>query len=164
MKNFSGVGYKKLLEVAINATPAIVRNYITHLRARVGLLERGNDSLKEDWERAVSEARFWKKQALESEAKLKASERKRKILEADLISANRSILEIENKVKDLKANYELNKIRLRVKAGNKKIIGGTIEITPSTDDSVEIIDKKEIPKAIRLSPLQEVRKGLNTLA
>lgn len=164
MKNFSGVDYKKLLEVAINATPAIVRNYITHLRARVGLLERGNDSLKEDWERAVSEARFWKKQALESEAKLKASERKRKIIEADLISANKSLIEINEELNLLEANYELSKIKLRVKASDKKIIGGTIEITPNTDDSAEIIDKKEIPKAIRLSPLQEVRKGLNTLA
>ena len=164
MKNFVGISYNKLLELAVSATPTIVKNYITHLRARVGLLERENDSLKEDWEEAVNEAKMWKRRFLESEAKRKASERERRILEADLISANRSILEIENKVKDLEANYGIIKIKYRNRDKAINNITTKKDKPISQPDKADNKENKEIPKASRLSPLKKVKERLNTLA
>ena len=156
--------YEELVEAAIRIAPKCLQRYVKHLRARVGLLERENDSLKEDWEEAVNEAKMWKRKAQELEAKLKASERERRILEADLISANRSILEIENKVKDLEANYGIIKIKYRNRDKAINNIATKKDKPNSQPDKTDNKENKEIPKASRLSPLKEVRKRLNTLA
>jgi len=164
IKNITTKAYDAVLELAIATSPSIIKNYVTHLRNRLILKEKEKEDILEQWEEVVDENKKLKLMIKKQEVLLKENNRKIKYLEAltkDLSMENRKLLlALDEELPELKAKIEIVKIK------NTKVIIKKEYVTSTKNNVGDIEDNKNKKgnTARVLSPLQEIKKKLNTLA